>query len=114
MAGNRRDQPPVVRVSLGWFPAEKADEVARNMDYAGKPLGAAIQKLPGLISYYSGIDRERHAIVNVSLWETERAAEQMSTLQQMIDQGGVLTRLGVQFVRPIPNCEALWSFEPAA
>ena len=102
----------MVRVSFGWFPPEKADQVARNMDYAGKPLGEAIRKLPGLISYYSGIDRERHAIVNVSLWESVAAAEQMGTLQQMLDQGAVLTGLGVQFVRPIPNFETLWSFRP--
>jgi hypothetical protein len=100
---------PVVRVSLGWLPPEKTEEVARVMDYRAKPLEAAIGKLPGLISYYSGIDRQRHAVVNVSLWESVEAAEQMSNLQAMLDAGGVLARLGVEFVRPIVNAETLWA-----
>ena len=107
-----QERPSVVRVSLGWFPPEKVDEVARHMDYSGQPLGEAIRRLPGLISYHSGIDRERHAVVNVSLWESVAAAEQMGTLQQMLDQGAALTRLGVEFVRPIPNCGTVWSFKP--
>ena len=41
---------PVLRVSLGWFPPEKAEEVARVMDYRGQPLESAIGKLPGLVS----------------------------------------------------------------
>ncbi|HET6984634.1 MAG TPA: hypothetical protein VFI53_20990 [Myxococcaceae bacterium] len=103
---------PVVRVSLAWFPPEKLDEVARIMDYRGQPLEAAIGKLPGLISFHSGIDRQRHALVNVSFWVSVEAAEQLTTLQAMLDAGGVLTGLGAQFVRPIVNAETLWSFSP--
>jgi hypothetical protein len=79
------------------------------MDYRAKPLEAAIAKLPGLISYYSGIDRQRHAVVNVSLWESVEAAEQMANLQAMLDAGGVLARLGGEFVRPIVNAETVWA-----
>ena len=100
---------PIVRVSFGWYPSDKEAQVAAILDYAGKPLGEAIKKLPGLLSYYSGIDRERHAMVNVSLWKDVPSAEQMGRLQAMLDQGAALTRLGVTFVRPIPNCETLWS-----
>lgn len=80
------------------------------MDYRGQPLESAIRKLPGLISFFSGIDRERHALVNVSLWESVEAAEQLNTLQAMLDAGSVLTGLGAQFVRPIVNAETLWDF----
>ena len=100
---------PIVRVSFGWFPAEKEAQVAAILDYAGKPLGDAIKKLPGLISYYSGIDREHHAMVNVSLWKDVSSTQQMGKRQAMLDQGAELTKLGVTFVRPIPNCETLWS-----
>jgi hypothetical protein len=100
---------PVVRVSLGWFPPERLAAVERLMDYSGQPLGEAIARLPGLISFHSGIDRDRHAVVNVSLWESVQAAEQMATLQPMLDAGAVLTKLGVQFVRPIVNASTLWA-----
>jgi hypothetical protein len=100
---------PVVRVSFGWYPPEKADEVAANLNYAGKPVGDAIPKLPGLIAYYSGIDRKHHAVVNVSLWKDVPSAEQMSTLRAMLDEGEVMTKLGVQYVRPITNFETVWS-----
>ena len=97
---------PIVRISLGWYPPEKEAQVAAIIDYAGQPLGDAIKKLPGLISYYSGIDRTQHAMVNVSLWRDLPSAQQMGKLQAMLDQGAALTKLGVTFVRPIPNCAA--------
>src|SRR5271165_591862 len=75
---------PVVRVSLGWYPPDRANEVAAILDYEGKPLGEAIKKLPGLIAYYSGLDREHHAMTNVSLWKDLATAQQMATLQPMI------------------------------
>jgi hypothetical protein len=99
---------PVVRVSLGWYPPDKASEVAAIMDYQGKPLGEAIKKLSGLISFYSGIDREQHAVTNVSLWKDLASAEQMTGLQPMIEQGKALAAIGVKFVRPITNSESLW------
>jgi hypothetical protein len=99
----------VVRVSLGRYPPAKVTEVAAIMDYEGKPLGRAIKGLPGLISYYSGIDRARHALVNVSVWKDSASAEQMETLQLMLDQGKALAALGVKFERPIPNFATLWS-----
>lgn len=108
LAASVQDRP-IVRVSLGWYPPEKEAQVVAILDYAGKPLGDAIEKLPGLISYYSGIDREHHAMVNVSLWRDLPSAQQMGKLQAMLDQGAELTKLGVTFVRPIPNCETLWS-----
>jgi hypothetical protein len=100
---------PVIRVSMGWFPPERAGEIAALLDYAGNPLGDAIKALPGLIAYHSGIDRKRNAMVNVSVWKDETSAEQMASLQAMLDQAAVFTRLGVEFVRPIANFETVWS-----
>ena len=100
---------PVVRVSFGRYPADKEAAIAEIMNYSGKPVEQAIQKLPGLISFYSGIDRQTHVIVNVSLWKDIESAAQMDTLQAMIDLGKAVVELGVKFERPIPNCTTLWS-----
>ncbi len=100
---------PVVRVSMGWFPPGRLLDVERLMDYADGPLAEAIRGLPGLVSFHSGIDRERHAVVNVSVWDTLEAAEQMSSLQPMLDAGAALRSLGVKFVRPIVNASTLWA-----
>lgn len=47
--------------------------------------------------------------MNVSLWKDVPSADQMSTLQAMLDQAEALTKLGVQFVRPITNFDTVWS-----
>jgi len=112
--GARAPQAPVVRISLGSYPLEREHEVASLLDYTNRSIGDDIQRLPGLVWYYSGIDRERHAIVNVSLWRDVPSAEQMSKLQAMLDLGAEMTRLGVQFVRPIPNFEPVWTFTGSA
>jgi hypothetical protein len=109
LAGARDAAGPVVRVSLGWYPVEHEQAVASLLDYAKRSIGADITGLSGLVWYHSGIDREHHAIVNVSLWRDVAAAQQMSRLQAMLDLGGEMTRLGVQFVRPIANSEPIWT-----
>ena len=109
IAGGLDALAPVVRVSLGWYPPDREREVASLLDYTSRPLGDEIKQLPGLLWYHSGIDRERHAIVNVSLWRDVPRAEQMGRLQSMLDLGGEMTRLGVQFVRPIANSEPIWT-----
>jgi hypothetical protein len=100
---------PIVRVSIGRYPPEKEEVIAAIMNYSGKPLEMAIRALPGLISYYSGIDRKVRALVNVSLWKDTASATQMETLQPMLDQGKVLIELGVTFERPIPNFTTVWT-----
>lgn len=101
---------PIVRVSLGSYPPEREHEVAAFLDFTNRSIGDDLQRLPGLVWYYSGIDRARHAIVNVSLWRDVPSAEQMSKLQAMLDLGAEMSRMGVQFVRPIPNFEPVWTF----
>jgi hypothetical protein len=108
-AADPATKSPVVRVSYGRYPVEKEAAIAEIMNYSGKPVEQAIQKLPGLISFYSGIDREAHTIVNASLWKDIESAKQMDTLQAMIDLGKAVVELGVKFERPIANCTTLWS-----
>ena len=102
-------QAPIVRVSLGFYPAEHEREVAAILDYKDRTIGDEIRRLPGLCWYYSGIDRARHAIVNVSAWADVPSAEQMGKLQAMLDLGAEMARLGVTFVRPIANFEPIWT-----
>jgi hypothetical protein len=101
---------PIVRISMGVYPPDKEREVVEGLSFSGKAIESAITKLPGLISYYSGVDRNTKVMMNVSLWKDVPSANQMSTLQAMLDLGGVFTNLGVKFTRPIPNCETLWSW----
>jgi hypothetical protein len=101
---------PIMRISLGWYPPEHEHEVAALLDYRNRSIGEDIERLPGLCWYYSGIDRERHAIVNVSAWRDVPSAERMGKLQAMLELGGDMSRLGVQFVRPITSFEPIWTF----
>ena len=59
--------------------------------------------------YYVGIDPENHAMTNVSVWDTHADAEQMATLQPMLDLAKIFVEAGVRFERPITNHETLWT-----
>jgi hypothetical protein len=75
-----------VRVSILNIPADQIDHVAQLMTNAETAL-AGIKELPGLISYYAGIDRETSQLSNVSVWESAEHAKAMSTFQPMLDLG---------------------------
>ena len=110
-----RDQPawgagmPVVRISLGRFDAANYDAVRKLLDDSQKTLVPAIRRLNGNRAYYAGIDREDNAMTNVSVWDTRGDAEQMATLQPMLDLAKIFVEAGVRFERPITNHETLWT-----
>ena len=110
-----RDQPawgagmPVVRISLGRFDAANYDAVRKLLDDSQKTLVPAIRRLKGNRAYYAGIDRENNAMTNVSVWDTRGDAEQMATLQPMLDLAKIFVEAGVRFERPITNHETLWT-----
>ena len=110
-----RDQPewgavmPVVRISLGRFDAANYDAVRKLLDDSQKTLVPAIRGLKGNRAYYVGIDRENNAMTNVSVWDTRGDAEQMATLQPMLDLAKIFIDAGVRFERPITNHEILWT-----
>ena len=61
----------IVRISIGYFPHEQAEKVETMLNNEFKNvLMPAIKKLKGNISYYVGMDKEKHAITNTSLWKT--------------------------------------------
>jgi hypothetical protein len=99
----------VVRVSLGHFDANKYDAVRRLLDQSQETLIPALRALRGNRAYYVGIDRENNAMTNVSVWETRGDAEQMASLQAMLDLATIFISSGVRFERPITNHETLWA-----
>jgi hypothetical protein len=100
---------PVVRISLGRFDATNYEAVRRLLDDSQKTLIPAIGALKGNRAYYVGIDPENCAMTNVSVWDTRTDAEQMATLQAMLDLAKVFVDAGVRFERPITNHETLWT-----
>jgi hypothetical protein len=102
-----------VRVSILSIPADQIDHVAQLMVDAETQL-AGIKNLPGLISYYVGIDRETLQLSNVSLWDNAEYAKAMSTFQPMLDLAKQFLEIpGISFVRPIPNFDSLWEWDLA-
>ena len=100
---------PIVRISLGRFDADNHDTIRKLLDDSQKTLIPAIRALKGNQAYYVGIDRENNAMTNVSVWDTRRDAEQMASLQAMLDLATIFVNAGVHFERPITNYETLWT-----
>ena len=75
----------IIRVSRGRFDVARFDEVDAMIRRTGEYLIPAIQKLPGLISYCAGTTRDG-LTTQVSIWESEQAGNQMSTLPEIRDR----------------------------
>ncbi len=100
---------PVVRISLGRFNVTVRDTIRKLLDDSQTTLIPAIRALKGNRGYYVGIDSENNAMTNVSVWDTRTDAEQMATLQPMLDLAKIFVDAGVRFERPITNHEILWT-----
>ena len=98
----------VVRISRASYPPSAHEEVAARLDRSKESLIPAIAELDGMISYYVGADPESNTMVNVSVWESLKAANQMATLPEMLALAGEFIELGVEFERPIVNYDSLW------
>ncbi|GCE07290.1 hypothetical protein [Dictyobacter aurantiacus] len=102
--------PPtaVIRVSRGNFDPAHFEEVHRMTKETGTYLIPAIQKLPGLLSYYAGASPDG-SMVHVSVWDSEEHAEQLSMLKEMIvDARRDAEAVGVTFI-PIVNYPISWT-----
>jgi hypothetical protein len=102
--------PPtaVIRVSRGNFDPARFEEVDRMAKEIGTYLIPAIQKLPGLLSYYAGTSPDG-SMVHVSLWDSEEHAQQMGSLKEMIvDARRDSEAVGVTFI-PIVNYPISWT-----
>jgi hypothetical protein len=102
---------PVVRISKGKFDAANLAAVERLLVDSEGALRDALIRLPGLLHYYVGIDRERGSVTNVSVWDSLEHARQMDTLQAMLAQRPLAAAAGVSF-EPITNHETLWTITP--
>lgn len=98
----------VVRISRGSFEASRYGEIEQRLRDSSQSLIPAIRKLPGMLHYYVGIDRESSTMVNVSVWESLAAAQQMASLEEMLALAGEFVAMGVTFERPIINYDTLW------
>ncbi len=102
---------PVVRVSQDFFEPQQYDIVAARLKEGRSILEPALRALPGLIHYYVSIDSTSNSLVNVSIWESLPAAQQMNTLKEMLTQRDIFVALGVKF-QSIRNYSGLWSIDP--
>ena len=101
----------VVRISKGKFDAAKSADAERVLATSEQALRASLSRLPGLLHYYVGIDREKGYLTNVSIWDSLRNARQMDSLAEMLAQRPILEAAGVTF-EAITNHEVLWTITP--
>jgi quinol monooxygenase YgiN len=90
----QRTSEPVVRISQGFFAPALLTEVRAKLEAGRSSLDPALRALPGLLHYYVAIDAESNSIVNVSVWDSLEAAEQMNTLEAMRAQREIFVQLG--------------------
>jgi quinol monooxygenase YgiN len=99
----------LVRISLGYFAPDQTARVEAMLNNEFKNLLVpAIRALHGNLAYYVGIDRNKHVMTNVSLWETHADAIQMATLPEMLAMRDTFEALGLKFIE-ITNHEVLWA-----
>jgi hypothetical protein len=97
----------VVRVSRGNFEPSRFAEVDAANKKVSEYLIPAVERLRGLIHCYAGVSPEG-SIVNVSVWDSDEHAAQMSRLKEMaVDARGEMEALGVRFI-PIVNYPINW------
>jgi hypothetical protein len=97
----------VTRISIGYFEPHRADEVAAMLEHSAESLVPAIKKLSGLRHYYVGLDREKGAMTNTSIWDSLPDAMQMATLPEMLALRGQFEALGIRFIE-ITNHDVRW------
>ncbi|WP_259065714.1 hypothetical protein HDF24_02675 [Mucilaginibacter sp. X4EP1] len=98
----------VVRVSIGYFPSDKTEQIeAMTNNEFKNAVVPAVKKLNGNLGFYVGIDKQKHAISNVSFWQSQEDAAQMNTLKEMLDMKVVFEAVGVNFIA-ITNATINW------
>jgi hypothetical protein len=101
---------PVVRLSIARCDAEQFDTLLAMMVESETALRPGIERMPGLLAFYSGADRSTLSFANTSLWDTLEHAHQLDRFQPMLDAGKRFMAAGARFERPIMNYPTLWQF----
>lgn len=97
----------VVRLSRGTFDPARFPEVQEMVAATSRYLIPAIKRLPGLISYYVGVNPDG-SMVNVSIWDSDEHAQQMARLTEMtVDARAAAEKAGVT-VASILNHPVSW------
>lgn len=100
---------PVLRVSLGSFEPDRFDDVDAMSKSVSKYLIPAIERLPGLIHWYSAV-LPAGSYANVSVWDSDEHAAQMNDLKEMtVDAREEAEAAGVKFTQPIHNYPIDWT-----
>ena len=92
-----RVSEPVVRISQGFFELQQHAIVAAKLKEGRSTLEPVLRALPGLIHHYVSSDAVSSGMVNVSIWQSLQAAEQMDTVKEMLAQRDIFLALGVKF-----------------
>jgi hypothetical protein len=101
---------PIVRISKGRFAPAQYDVIHQLAEASATSLVPAIKRLSGLLYYSAGVDPITNTFVNISIWTDLAAAQQMSTLPEMLAQRPILEQAGLQF-DAIANYEPLWTIQ---
>lgn len=98
----------VVRVSRGSFDPARLADVQQMAEATSRYLIPAIKSLPGLISYFVGVSPDG-SMVNVSIWDSDEHARQMTRLTEMtVDARQAAEKAGVT-IAAITNHPLAWS-----
>ena len=97
-----------VRVSRATFDPSRFAEVDAMNTRTSKYLIPAVEGLPGLIHFYSGVSPQG-SIVQISIWDSEEHAKQLDGLKEMaVIARGEAEAAGVTFT-PIVNYPVNWT-----
>jgi len=99
----------VVRISIGRFDPDKIEMMKMALKATYDKLAPGIRSMSGNRGFFAGIDPENFTMVNVSFWDSVKAAKQMEHFQPMLDLAQEFIKMGVRFERPILNFEPLWT-----
>jgi hypothetical protein len=98
----------VARVARGSFDASLFGDIDALSKAQAEYLVPAVQQLPGLLHWYSGV-ASVGSILQVSIWDSEEHSDQMSRLKEMtVRARGEMTAAGVSF-DPIVNLPISWT-----
>ena len=98
----------VVRISIGYYPADKEGIVEEKLNTTFKEkIMPAVKKLDGNINYFVAMDKEKKSLTNVSIWTSLETAHQMAAMEEMKEMGKEFMAMGVEFTA-ITNHEMVW------
>lgn len=80
--------PPtaVIRISRANFDPSRIADIEAASKKTSEYIIPALQRLPGLIHFYSGVS-PKGSVVQVSMWDSDAHASQLDHLKEMVIDG---------------------------